>query len=187
MPCWRAWCDSRSARPGRVPTKTASSKSPVTLRVSVRRFQIAGVLQPKRAPASYRLFPVPQPFPQGGVPFLPAARRCAWRSPSNTSAVVSTCPLLRSHHAGDRQREFRVLPGFNRELSAASRSDVVDPRPPIVRRHAPDTLDPAVQLQPLESRIQRALLNKELVVGRLLNELDYAVSMQVAPRQRPQN
>src|SRR6266536_1553080 len=182
MPCWRSWCDSHSGHPAKVPIKTVSSKSPVTLRASVRRCQIAGALQPGRAPLSYRLFAVPRLFPKGGVPFPRAAPRCAWRSPSNTSAVVSTCPSLRFHHAGDRQREFRVLPSFNGELFAASRRDLVDPRPPIIRSHAPDTVDPAVELQPLESGVQRALLDEQLIVGRLLNELDYAVAMEVAPR-----
>src|SRR3984893_12982642 len=186
MPYWRSWCDSHSGHPGQVPIKTVSSKSPVTLPASVRRCQIAGALQPGRPPPSYRLLAVPRLFPQGGVPFPHAAPRCAWRSPSNTSAVV-TCPSLPSHHARDRQREFGVLPGLNGQLFAASRSDLVDPRPPIVRRHAPDAVDPAVYLQPLESGMQRALLDEKLVVGRLLNELDDAVSMEVAPRKRPQN
>src|SRR6266853_748474 len=184
MPCWRSWCDSHSGHPGQVPTKTVSSKSPVTLRVSVRRCQIAGALQPGRAPPSCRLPAVPRLFPQGGVPFPHAAPRCAWHFLSNTSAVVSTCPSLRSHNARDRQREFGVPPGFNGQLLAASRRDLVDPRPPIIRRHAPDTVDPAVQLQPLESGVERALLDEELVVGRLLNELDYAVPVEIAARQR---
>src|SRR5436309_15550282 len=144
MPCWRSWCDSHSGYPGQVPIKTVSSKSPVTLPASVRRCRIAGALQPGRAPPSYRLLRVPRLFPQGGVPFPHAAPRCAWRFLSNTSAVVSTCPSLGSHDTGDRQREFGVLPSFNRQLFAASRSDLVDPCPPIIRRHAPDTLDPAV-------------------------------------------
>src|SRR5437762_4250271 len=184
MPCWQSWCDSHSGHPGQVPTKTVSPKSPVTLRASVRRCQIAGALQPGRAPPSYRLLAVPRLFPQGGVPFPHAAPRCAWRFPANTSAVVSTCPSLRFHHAGDRQREFRVLPSFNGQLFAASQRDLVDPRPPIVRRHAPDTLDPAVQLQALESGVQRALLDQELVVRGLLNELDYAVSVEIARGRR---
>src|SRR4030095_13359858 len=186
MPCWRSWCDSHSGHPAKVPTKTVSSKPPVTLRTSVRRCQIAGALQPGRAPPSYRLLAVPRLFPQGEAPFPHAVPRCAWRFLSNTSAVV-TCPSLRSHHARDRQREFGVLPGLNGQLFAASRRDLVDPRPPIIRRHAPDAVDPAVQLQPLQSGVQRALLDEKLIAGGLLNELDYAVSMQVAPRQCPQN
>src|SRR2546425_108182 len=96
MPCWRSWCDSHSGHPGQVPTKTVSSKSPVTLRASVRRCQIAGALQPGRAPPSYRLLRVPRLFPQGGVPFPHTAPRCAWRFLSNTSAVVLTCPVNRA-------------------------------------------------------------------------------------------
>src|SRR5437773_9688644 len=130
MPCWQSWCDSHSGHPGQVPTKTVSSKSPVTLRASVRRCQIAGALQTWRTPGTYRLLAVPQPSPQGGVPFPHAAPRCAWRSPSNTSAVVSTCPSLRSHHTGDRQREFRVLPSFNRQLFAASPAGSLSGVPP---------------------------------------------------------
>src|ERR1700693_1132045 len=171
MPCWRSWCDSHNGYPGPVPTETVPSKPPVTLRASIRRCQRPGAIQLGPAPPSYRLLAVPQLFPQGGVPFPHAAPRRAWRFRSNTSAVV-TRPSLRSHHARDRQREFGVLPGFNRQLFAASRRDLVDPRPPIFRRHAPDTVDPAVQLQPLESGVQRALLDEELVVGRLLNELE---------------
>src|SRR5579863_1371775 len=144
MPCWRPWCENHSGHPGQVLIKTVSSKSPVTLPASVRRYRIAGALQPGRAPPSYRLLRVPRLSPQGGVPFPRATPRCAWRFLSNTSAVVSTCPSLRSHHARDRQREFGVLPGFNRQLFAASRRDLVDLRPPIVRRHTPGTLDPAV-------------------------------------------
>src|SRR5580704_1664051 len=144
MPCWRSWCDSHSGHPGQVPTKTVSPKSRVTLRASVRRCQIAGVLQTGRALPSYRLLAVPRLFPQGGVPFPHAAPRCASRFLSNTSAVLSTCPSLRSHHTGDRQCELRVLPSFNLQLFAASRRDLVGSRPPIIRRHAPDTVDPAV-------------------------------------------
>src|SRR5262249_57839194 len=105
---------------------------------------------------------------------------------SNTSAVV-TPPSLRSHYARDRQREFGVLPRFNRQLFATSRRDLVDPRPPIIRRHAPDTVDPAVKLQTLERWVQRALLDQELILGRLLNELDDSVSMKIAHRQRPKD
>src|SRR5215469_11127620 len=144
MPCSRSWCETHNGYPGQVPTKTVRSKSPVTLRASVRRCQIVGALQPGRAPPSGRLLAVLRLFPQGGVPFPDAAPRCAWRSPANTSAVVSTCPSLGSHYTGDRQREFRVFPSFNRQLSAASRRDLVDPRPPVIRRQAPDTVDPAV-------------------------------------------
>src|SRR5262249_31443725 len=144
MPCWRSWCEAHNGYPGQVPTKTVRSKSPVTLHASVRRCQIAGALQPGRAPPSYPLLVVPRLFPQGGVPSPHATPRCAWHSPSNTSAVVSTCPSLRSHHTRDRQRGFRVLPSFNRQLFAASHRDLVDPRPPIIRRHAPDTVDPTV-------------------------------------------
>src|SRR5437867_8085304 len=176
MPCWRPWCDSHSGHPGQVPTKTVSSKSPVTLRASFRRCQIAGALQPGRAPASYRLLAVPRLFPKGGVPFPHAAPRCAWRFLSNTSAVV-TRRSLRSHHARDRQREFGVLPGFNGQLFAAGRRDLVDPRPPIIRRHAPDTVDAAAQLQPREGGVRRALLGEELLVGRVLNERHSAAAM----------
>src|SRR5260221_6930444 len=143
MPCWQSSCESRSGHPGQVPAKTVSSKSPVTLRASVRRCQIAVALPPGRDPPSYRLLAVLPPFPQGGAPFPHAAPRCACRFLSNTSAVV-TRPSLRYHHARDRQREFGVLPGFNGQLFAASRRDLVDPRPPIIRRHAPDTVHPAV-------------------------------------------
>src|ERR1700722_11717478 len=143
MPCWRSWCDSHSGYPGQVPTKTVLSKSRVTLRASIRRCQIAGTLQTGRAPPSYRLLAVPRLFPQGGVPFPHAATRCAWRFRSNTSAVV-TRPSPRAHHARDRQREFGVLPGFNFQLLATGRRDLVDPSPPTIRRHAPDTVDPAV-------------------------------------------
>src|SRR5436190_6775615 len=167
MPCWRSWCDSHSGHPGQVPTKTVSSKSPVTLRASVRRCQIAVALEPWRTPASYRLLAAPQPSPQGGVPFPRAAPRCACRFLPNTSAVV-TSPSLCSHHARDGQREFGVLPGFNGQLFAACRRDLVDPRPSIIRRHAPDTVDPAVQLEPLESGVQRALFDEEFIVGGLL-------------------
>src|ERR1700731_3824745 len=143
MPCWRSWGGSHSEHPGQVPPKTGSSKPPVTLRASVRRCQIPGALPPGRVPPSYRLLAVPRLFPQGGVPFPHAAPRGAWRFLSNTSAVV-TRPSLRSHHARDRQREFGVLPGFNGQLFAASRRDLVDPCPPIIRGHAPGTVDPAV-------------------------------------------
>src|SRR5580704_14126179 len=186
MPCWRSWFDNHSGHPGQAPIETASSKSPVTLRASGQRCQIAGAPHPGRASLSYRRLAIPRLSPQGGVPFPHAAPRCAWRLLSNTS-TVATRLSLRSHHARDREREFGVLPGFNGQLFAASRRDLVDPRPPIIRRHAPNTVDPAVQLQPLESGVQRALLDEELIVRRLLNELDYAVSMEVAQRQRPQN
>ena len=57
----------------------------------------------------------------------------------------------------------------------------------MVRCHAPDAVDPSVELQPLESGIQGALLDEELVIGLLLNELENAVPMEVAPRQGAQN
>src|SRR5260370_800921 len=123
--------------------RVCPSKYPESLRAPCRRCKIAGALQPGRDPPPYRLLAVPRLFPQGGVPFPHAAPRCAWRCLSNTSAVV-TRPSLRSHHARDRQREFGVLPGFNGQLFAASRRDLVDPRPPIIRRPAPAPSDPAV-------------------------------------------
>src|SRR6185295_562235 len=104
-----------SGYPGQVPIKTVSSKSPVILPASVRRCQIAGALQPRRAPPSYRLLRVPRLSPPGGVPFPHAAPRCAWRFLSNTSAVVTRASLS-SHHAPDRQREFGVLSGLNGQL-----------------------------------------------------------------------
>ena len=81
---------------------------------------------------------------------------------------------------------YEYFSSSDRQLFAAGRRDLVGARPPIVGRYAPDTLDPAVWLQPLNSGVRRALLDEELVVGRLLNELDYAVSMEmIAQRQRP--
>src|SRR3954451_10320061 len=143
MSCSRPSCVSHSGYPDQVPIKTVSSKSPVTLPAFVRHCRIAGALQPWHTPASYRLLAAPRFFPRGGVPFPHAAPHCAWRFLSNTSAVV-TRRSLRSHHARDRHREFGVLPAFTGQLFAASRRDLVDPRPPVVRCHAPDTLDPAV-------------------------------------------
>jgi len=145
MPCWQSWCDSHSGHPGQVPTKNRviqisrdsscfSPTLPNRRRASARarsavipsacssaafsaRWSSISLAQRLAAPGA--LHPIPQPSYQHVRHSAPSHGR----SPTVSFAYfrVSTANCLRP-----------------------AAVDLVDPRPPIVRRHAPDTLDPAV-------------------------------------------
>ncbi len=73
------------------------------------------------------------------------------------------------------------------QMFTAVRSQLVETSPPVVGRQAPLTLDPAIQLEPLESRIKRAFFDAQQIVGQLLNQLRDRIAMQMAAHQYFEN
>ena len=64
-----------------------------------------------------------------------------------------------------------------RQLRPAGRGQRVEARAPVVLGRAPGGLDPAVQQQPLQGRIQRALAHLQHVVGDGLQVVGDAVAV----------
>src|SRR5882672_10528945 len=65
--------------------------------------------------------------------------------------------------------------------------ELIETRAPVVGREAPLTLDPAIQLKPLEGRVKRAFFDAQQIVGQLLNQLRDRIPMQMAPHQYLEN
>jgi hypothetical protein len=59
----------------------------------------------------------------------------------------------------------------------------VEASPPIIRRQAPLARNPSIQFEPLQRRIERALLHPQQIVGQLLDQLRDRVSVQMAAHQ----
>ena len=72
-------------------------------------------------------------------------------------------------------------------MFAAVGSQLIETSAPIVGREAPLTLDPAIQLKPLKSRIKRAFFDPQQIVRQLLNQLRDRVPMKMAPHQYFEN
>src|SRR5579875_1179821 len=181
MLCWRAWSGSHNADPGQARSGIGSSRSPVILPVSVSGCRIGGGLPRVRPRTTCPRLPVQWSSPRDGVPSPPAAPHSDGYFGSNNAAVV-TSSLLRSHDARDGQCEPGIFPGFDSQLPATGGGDLVDSGSPVVRGNAPFALNPAIELQSLQSGVERAFLDQELVIGRLLKELHDAVSVKIAPR-----
>src|SRR5216684_1927856 len=71
--------------------------------------------------------------------------------------------------AADRDGEAAPLLGFARKLLAASLGQLVKARFAIVGAGAPFGADPALGLQPLQCRVEGAVVDDQLVGGLLLN------------------
>src|SRR5688572_26061092 len=64
-----------------------------------------------------------------------------------------------------------------------SRGQTIELGPAIVLRYAPGRFDPATLFEPMERRIERALLDLEDVVGDLPDPARYAVAVSRSPGQ----
>ena len=65
-------------------------------------------------------------------------------------------------------------------MFAAVGSQLIETSAAVVGRQAPLALDPAIQLQALESRVERAFFHPQQIVGQLLNQLRDGIAMQMA-------
>src|SRR5712692_3868774 len=66
-------------------------------------------------------------------------------------------------------------------------SDLIETSAPVVGRQTPLPFDPAIEFQPLESRVERSFFHPQQIVGQLLNKLSNGITMQMAPRQSFEN
>ena len=71
------------------------------------------------------------------------------------------------------------------ELSAAGCRELVESCPAMIRRLAPDGIDPAVSLQAVEGGVERTFFAEEFIAGGLVKKLNDAVAMELAWGQRP--
>jgi hypothetical protein len=88
---------------------------------------------------------------------------------------------LRSQHAADRRDELLPLAGLVDQLFAAGLSQPVEPRVAIVGRRAPLGLDPLLRLQPLQSGIERSVIDEQDVGGLFLNAYSGRMSTRATP------
>src|SRR5262245_39811882 len=84
----------------------------------------------------------------------------------------------------DRLRERRPRGRLGAELLPSLRGDAVILRAAVVLRDAPLTLDPTPSLEPVQSRVERALLDLQYVVGRLLQPPRDGITVHRTPAQR---
>ena len=91
--------------------------------------------------------------------------------------MASDGPQVVAQHALDRADHAIELGAFGGELPAAGGGERVVAGAAVVLRRAPLGLHPAVEQQPLERGIQRALADLQHVVRRQAQVLDDAVAM----------
>jgi hypothetical protein len=65
----------------------------------------------------------------------------------------------------------------------AVRRERVEASPAITGRQTPLPFDPAIEFQPLESRVERSFFHPQQIVGQLLNQLSNGITMQMAAGQ----
>src|SRR5689334_24179163 len=99
----------------------------------------------------------------------------------------SALAVFRPENAPDGPGERAPLAALFEQLFAALGSERVKPRLAIVRRDAPLRRNPALRLQPLQRRIQRAVLDQQHVFGLFLDNARDALPMLWAKHQRAQN
>ncbi|SPE25188.1 hypothetical protein SBA6_100006 [Candidatus Sulfopaludibacter sp. SbA6] len=137
----------------------------------------------------------PEPSTRYGIPSLPTAGAAFHCGPANTvnggeNASTRNRRAYRSsepHYARYRADGQTVTRGLLSQMFAAVGSELIETSAPVVGREAPLTLDPAIQLKPLESRVKRTFFDAQQIVGQLLNELRDGIPMQMAPHQYFEN
>ena len=85
----------------------------------------------------------------------------------------------------DGEDEAVELVALVRQLPAAGGGQGVEPGAAVVLGRAPGGLDPPVEQEPLQGRIQRALADLQHVVGDRLQVVGDAVAVLRAGRERP--
>ena len=91
--------------------------------------------------------------------------------------------LSKPHNPGHRAGDLAVTGRLLGEMFAAIGSQLIETSAPVVGGDAPLPLDPAIQFQPLKSRVKRAFFDAQQIVGQLLNQLRDRIPVQMAPQQ----
>ena len=99
-----------------------------------------------------------------------AARRRPARESAGTDRGGS-CASRQLHHAADGRGHALPLAGFDRQLPAPGWREPVVLRPPAQLRDGPLGVDPALVLEAMERRVERALVDLQDVLGDLLDAL----------------
>jgi hypothetical protein len=73
-----------------------------------------------------------------------------------------------------------VAPGFGFEVFTAVGGEGVEAGSAVVSGESPVALDPAVEFEALEGRVERAFFNAEEVVREVLEDLGYGIAMERA-------
>src|SRR5215468_11013443 len=100
------------------------------------------------------------------------------------SSAYSTLLSRWLHNAGDGRVQALPLRGLIEELLLARFGKAVVLRAAVVLRSPPLCGDPATALQPLQRRIERAVINFQHLLRRLLYVMRDVVAVQRAEEQR---
>src|ERR1700722_15694101 len=87
---------------------------------------------------------------------------------NGASRIVSHFLRCRTENAGDKRRHAVPLLSFGVELTGASRAQSIELCLTMVVGFAPLTGNQALVFQPVERRVQRSLLDLQLLIGDLL-------------------
>src|SRR6185436_16697367 len=87
----------------------------------------------------------------------------------------------------DGAHELGPFRCFLVQAFAAGRREPVDLRPAVVLRRLPLRVDPALQLETLQRRVQRTELDAEPIARAVANRADDGVAVQRTEQERPQN
>jgi hypothetical protein len=97
-------------------------------------------------------------------------------------------PSSRLNHPHHRLHHPLKLRRFHLQLFPSSRSQLVIPRPPILRSYPPLRFNPALDQHPLQGRIKRSFFDLQHIFRDPLNRPSNLVPMHLpAPRQSPQD
>ena len=91
------------------------------------------------------------------------------------------------HHAADGGGHAFPLAGFHRQLPASGRREPVVLGPPAQLRDGPLGFDPALVLEAMERRVERALIDLQDVLRDLLDALRDRPAVQRVGLQRPED
>lgn len=122
------------------------------------------------------------------IELIGAARRAGWNAA--TRYVAGDEGFHRSgklHDPIDGCRHAIPFAGFDRELTAARRGEAVVLRSPSELRGAPFRLNPSLVLEPMQRRVERALVDLQDVLGNLLYPLRDRPAVHRIALQRPQD
>src|SRR5215472_18224303 len=95
-------------------------------------------------------------FPQQAIPFAavqPIPQTASKAFPTETGSHATSLRSGEPHDSGHRPGDLAVTSGLLRQVFATVGSELIETSAAIVGRQAPFALDPAPQLETLESRI----------------------------------
>ena len=113
----------------------------------------------------------------------------AWHDecPQAMCPVAEVHGLRKPHHALDGVRHSLPFARFNGELTAAGRREPVILGPAAELRHLPLGFEPALKLEPVQGRVERALVDLQHVFGNRLDALRDCPAVQGVLLQRAQD